>query len=238
MRTSAKAVMDTLAESRRRGAPLVPPGFYVEEDLGEDRKCVPWPGESDMIGPAWARHRYQSLMARECARRGFLRLGHPPGPIPRLPLGGPDWPEGITGSLTHCEGYRAAIVGRTSDGRSAGIDAEPHRPLPHGVLDLISGDAEQRSLGRLSAVEPDICWDTLLFCVKEAVFKAWFPLTKIWLPMSQATAWLGPDGSFKVVIRLRQDQPEDLTLLTWNGRWTVRDGIVIAVTVRAPLACP
>lgn len=236
MRTSTTAVPAIRPGPRPGEDPLVPPGFCFEEEFGEDRECAPWPGESDLIGPAWARHRYQSVMARECARRGLIRLGHLPAPIPRLPRGGPGWPEGIVGSLTHCEGYRAAIVGRTSDGRSAGIDAEPHRPLPHGVVDLIASGAEQRLLGRLSAAVPDICWDTLLFCVKETVFKAWFPLTKTWLPMTQATAWLGTDGSFRVTIRLRQDQPGDLSLLTWNGRWTVRNGFVIAVTVRAPLA--
>lgn len=235
MRLSGTTVRPAQAQPFFEEVPLVPPGFFLEENLGEDRECNPFPGESDLIGPAWARHRYQSLMARECARRGLIRLGYPPSAIPRLPRGVPSWPEGITGSLAHCTGYRAAIVGRTSDGRSAGIDAEPHCPLPQGVLELISSSAEQRLLGRLDKVVPEIHWDTLLFCVKEAVFKAWFPLTKIWLPMTQSTAWLGADGSFRVVIQLRQDQPRDSTLLAWNGRWTVRDNLVIAVTVRPPL---
>ncbi|MHA7290693.1 4'-phosphopantetheinyl transferase family protein [Arthrobacter sp. MDT3-24] len=215
---------------------LIPAGFCLEEEFGEDRESTPWPGEADLVGPASARNRYQSVMARDCARRGLVRLGHSPASIPRLARGGPAWPDGIVGSLTHCAGYRAAMVGRTSSGRSAGIDAEPHRPLPHGVVELIASGGEQRLLGRLQSTEPDICWDTLLFCVKEAVFKAWFPLTGTWLPMTQATAWLGTDGSFTVSIRLRENQPGDLGLLAWKGRWAVRDGYLVAVTVRAPLA--
>lgn len=220
----------------RDGALFLPPGFHLDEHVGEDKECTPWPGEADLIGPVWARNRYQSLLARECARRGLLRLGHLPVAIPRLPGGGPAWPEGIVGSITHCAGYRAALVGRTADGRSAGIDAEPHRPLPPGVMELISSAGEQRLTGRLHAAAPHIHWDTLLFCAKEAVYKAWFPLAGTWVPMTQTTAWLGTDGSFRVTIRLRENQPGDLSLLTWKGRWAVRDGIVVAATVRAPLA--
>lgn len=214
---------------------LIPPGFYLEEDLGEDREVAPWPGEADLVGPVWARNRFQSVLARECARLGLARLGHEPVPLPRLPQGGPAWPAGSVGSLTHCAGYRAAIVGRTSAGRSAGIDAEPHRPLPPGVMELISSAGEQGLVGRLRAAAPHIHWDTLLFCAKEAVYKAWFPLARTWVPMTQATVWLGTEGSFRVTIRLRENQPGDLSLLTWKVQWTVRDGIIVAVTVRAPL---
>lgn len=239
---TAPAVAVTAAPAGLIGTPgaspdqaqLLPAGFFLEEHVGEDSECVPWPGEAHLVGPAWARNRYQSIMARECARRALARLGHPPAAIARLPLGSPVWPDGIVGSLTHCEGYRAAIVGRAANGRSAGIDGEPHRPLPPGVIDLIAGAAEQRLIGRLHGAVPDIHWDTLLFCVKEAVYKAWFPLTNTWLPMTQASAWLGTDGSFRVSIRLRQNQPGDLSLLSWKGRWAVRNGFVIAVTVRAP----
>ncbi|MEJ1193554.1 4'-phosphopantetheinyl transferase superfamily protein [Pseudarthrobacter sp. CCNWLW207] len=190
----------------------------MEEDLGEDREVAPWPGEADLVGPVWARNRFQAVLARECARLGPARLGHEPVPLPRLPQGGPAWPAGIVGSLTHCAGYRAAIVGRTSAGRSAGIDAEPRRPLPPGVMELISSAGEQGLVGRLRVAAPHIHWDTLLFCAKEAVYKAWFPLARTWVPMTQAAVWLGTEGSFRVAIRLRENQPGDLTLLSWKGQ--------------------
>ncbi|MDV2979891.1 MULTISPECIES: 4'-phosphopantetheinyl transferase family protein [Micrococcaceae] len=240
MMSAGAAVLATPAGTSRETLPdvaeLVPQGFVVEEHRGQEEECAPWPGEDGLLGPGWAKNRYQSLMARECARRALIRLGQPPAAIPRTPNGAPSWPDGIIGSLTHCEGYRAAIVGRTVHGRSAGIDAEVHRPLPHGVLDLIAGVPEKQLLGRLQDGAPGVHWGTVLFCVKEAVYKAWFPLTRTWLPMTQASAWLGPDGTFRVSIRLRENQPGDLTLLSWKGRWTIRDGIVLAVAVRAPLA--
>lgn len=165
-----------------------------------------------------------------------MQLGRQPAAIPRLPAGGPAWPDGVVGSLTHCDGYRAAIVGPASAGRSAGVDAEPHRPLPRGVLKLIASDAEQQLIGRLSAANPGIRWDTLLFCAKEAAYKARFPLAGNWLAMTQATAWLDAKGSFRVTIRLRENQHGDLGLLSWKGQWSIRAGIMLAVTVGEPLA--
>ena len=68
--------------------------------------------------------------------------------------------------------------------RSVGIDAEPHDVLPDGVLDAISLPAErQRARRRCPA---SLHWDRILFCAKEATYKAWFPLTHRWLGFEDA----------------------------------------------------
>ena len=54
----------------------------------------------------------------------------------------PLWPAGVVGSITHCDGYRAAAVARATDLATVGIDAEPHEPLPDGVLAAIALPAE------------------------------------------------------------------------------------------------
>ena len=75
---------------------------------------------------------------RYCARQALGELGVPPVPILKGDKGEPCWPDGIVGSLTHCEGYRGAAVGRRDEVRSVGIDAEPHDVLPKGVLEAIT----------------------------------------------------------------------------------------------------
>ena len=62
----------------------------------------------------------------------------PPTPILKGEKGEPRWPDGLVGSLTHTEGYRGAVVGRSPAVRSVGIDAEPHDVLPGGVLTAVS----------------------------------------------------------------------------------------------------
>ena len=46
----------------------------------------------------------------------------------------------------------------------------------------------------------------------------------------------GKESAYNVSIGVRENQPGDLTLLGWKGHWTIQDGIVLAVAVRAPLA--
>ncbi len=79
--------------------------------------------------------------------------------------------------MTHCAGYRAAAVARSRDLLTVGIDAEPHHVLPPNVLGYVALHEEQDRLIDLSAADSRICWDRILFCSKETVYKAWFPLT-------------------------------------------------------------
>ena len=80
-------------------------------------------------------------------------------PQPVLPgeRGAPRWPAGVVGSMTHCAGYRAAALVRAADLASLGIDAEPHGPLPEGVLRRVALPAERerlRAAGRAPARRP------------------------------------------------------------------------------------
>ena len=43
---------------------------------------------------------------------------------------GPQWPPGFVGSITHCDGYRAAAVARARDALTIGLDAEPKAWFP------------------------------------------------------------------------------------------------------------
>ncbi len=124
--------------------------------------------------------------ARHCARAALVQLGHPAVPIPRGPRGAPIWPAGIVGSITHCAGYRAAAVARTTDIVALGIDAEPNDPLPPGVLDLVSLPRERAQLARLAAEPTGVAWDRLLFSAKESVYKVWFPLVGTFLDFVDA----------------------------------------------------
>lgn len=46
--------------------------------------------------------------------------------------GAPAWPDGVVGSMTHCDGYRAAAVANAGEVRGVGIDAAHHLPFPRG----------------------------------------------------------------------------------------------------------
>ena len=79
---------------------------------------------------------------RTCARIALGRLGLPPAPLLSGPKREPLWPDGVVGSITHCDGYRAVAVARADQLASIGIDAEPHAELPAGILARIALPAD------------------------------------------------------------------------------------------------
>jgi 4'-phosphopantetheinyl transferase EntD len=140
--------------------------------------------------------------------------------IPAGERGAPGWPPGIVGAITHCDGYRAAIVARAEAYASVGLDAEPGDPLPAGVLDIVSLPAERDQLSGLPA---GVAWDRLLFSAKESVYKAWYPLARRWLDFTECRLDLRPDGTFAA--RVLVDGP----LAGLTGRWRVAHGLVATV---------
>src|SRR5699024_1469353 len=99
--------------------------------------------ERDQITQAVAKRRSEYAGARACARAAMAKLGIDPAPLPKGPDGGPQWPGGVVGSLTHTEGYRAAAVAFSLGVRSVGVDAERHGPLPPGVLRTVALPSER-----------------------------------------------------------------------------------------------
>ncbi|AKE41438.1 4-phosphopantetheinyl transferase entD [Corynebacterium kutscheri] len=168
--------------------------------------------------------------ARWCAHKALELLGRDTGePILRGERGMPLWPAAVSGSMTHTEGLRAAVVAPRLIVRSMGLDAELAEPMPEGVLSSISRPSELPQLERLNEIPGVKCADRLLFCAKEATYKAWFPLTHRWLGFEQAEIELRDDGSFISYLLVR---PTPVPFI--EGRWLIKDGYVFAATtVRA-----
>lgn len=186
------------------------------------------PQEAALVAGASDKRRREYTAARVCARLALARAGFRPAPILPGPTGAPRWPSGVVGSITHCDGYRAAAVARSDAFAAIGIDAEPHAPLPDGVLARVASESERAALARLAAQAPEFCWDRMLFSAKEAVFKAWSPATGRWLGFTDAELELGRDGRFTA--RLLVGGP----LATYHGLWAVSRGVLVtAVTVPA-----
>jgi 4'-phosphopantetheinyl transferase EntD len=180
-----------------------------------------------------AKRRNEFITVRYCARLALEELGVPPVPILKGEKGEPCWPDGVVGSLTHCEGFRGAAVGRIDTARSVGIDAEPHDVLPKGVLDAISLPAERSELG---ALPNGLHWDRILFCAKEATYKAWFPVTHRWLGFEDAHITFtvdngGTTGGFASEVLIDPAALSGPPLNTLRGRWSVRDGLALTAIV-------
>ena len=194
---------------------------------------APMPEEEPLIAKSVPKRRSEFITVRYCARQALGELGVPPAPILKGEKGEPCWPDGVVGSLTHCRGYRGAAVGRGAAVRSVGIDAEPHDVLPTGVLDAISLPAER---AELIAMPAGLHWDRILFCAKEATYKAWFPVTRRWLGFEDAHITFDVDetgaaGGFQSQILIDPAALSGPPLQTLAGRWSVRDGLALTAIV-------
>ena len=193
---------------------------------------APLPEEESLIARSVAKRRNEFVTVRHCARLAMGRLGVADAPILKGEKGEPQWPDGLVGSLTHCEGYRGAVVGRSTAVRSVGIDAEPHDVLPNGVLDAISLPVER---GEIAALPSGLHWDRILFCAKEATYKAWFPLTGRWLGFEDAHITFEADGpaagSFVSRILIDPAARSGPPLTELAGRWSVGGGLALTAIV-------
>ncbi|GAA3210193.1 4'-phosphopantetheinyl transferase superfamily protein [Streptomyces sp. XM83C] len=205
------------------------------------------PEEVALVARAVAKRRREFAVVRACARRAMEKLGVPPQPVLSGERGAPRWPRGIVGSMTHCDSYCAAALARVTDLASLGIDAEPHGPLPEGVEPAVTLPGERDRLRRLTADHPGIRWGRLLFSAKESVYKAWYPLTGRWLDFSEADIELWPDpdtggdpeaggdvrarGGLRAELLVPGPVVEGRRVRTFEGRWTVRQGLVATAIV-------
>ena len=221
-----------MSELMRTALPDIADLVYAEL-FGDPEDLAPLPEEEALIARSVAKRRNEFVTVRHCARVAMGHLGVAPAPILKGEKGEPQWPDGVVGSLTHCEGYRGAVVGRIPAVRSVGIDAEPHDVLPGGVLKAISLPVERREIGALPA---GLHWDRILFCAKEATYKAWFPLTQRWLGFEDAHISFevdstGSSGAFVSRILIDPAARSGPPLTELAGRWSVASGLALTAIV-------
>jgi len=217
---------------------LLPHGVAAVEAF-EDVPGEPgFPGEESLIANAVEVRRREFITARRCAREALARLGYAAAPIRSGPRREPLWPAGLVGSITHTTGYRAAAVAAQSVLASIGIDTEQNERLPDGVEEAITVAGEPEMLAALSRAYPATHWGRLLFSAKEAVYKAWYPLTDRRLGFEDARLAIDPAGTFAAKLLVdgaRTDGGPPLVEL--HGRFVVADGF-IATAVTVPPGAP
>jgi len=166
--------------------------------------------------PAIERRR-ASGAARRVARDLMNSMGVAGLPIPRSTFGAPIWPAGVVGSMAHDNRIAVAAVGLRRDMDSVGIDIERAVPLPPGMLELIATRREQ------CAIADNPLRAKLLFSIKEAVYKAAYPLDHEFLDF--------PDIEVDLASRLATTR----TGLTLALNWCVLSHVLVVATVRKTL---
>ncbi|WP_164860667.1 4'-phosphopantetheinyl transferase superfamily protein [Rhodococcus sp. X156] len=204
---------------------IVDAAVATQETFGPPPERELFPTERERIERAVQRRRRDFADVRWCARQAMAQLGVPAAAILPGDRGAPQWPAGVVGSMTHCEGYRGAAVALAAHVHGVGIDAEPHGPLPDGVLDVISLPVEREWLAQ---APPGVHWDKLLFSAKESTYKVWFPLTGRWLGFEDAHISIDPAaGTFTTRLLVPGPVVDGVPLTELRGRWTTSPELVL-----------
>lgn len=128
--------------------------------------------------------RRSSGAARIVARELFRQLGRSDGAIRKGASGMPIWPDGLVGSLAHDAEIAVAAIARRHDFLSVGVDIEPAEALDSDLFELVATKTERRR------IRNDGLAGRLLFSVKEAVYKAVYPLDGTFLDHQDVEVWL------------------------------------------------
>jgi len=207
---------------------LLPTSVAVAEQFGAHVGTLS-KEEKEVLGEAAPKRQLEFAAGRNCAREALKRLGLPESPILRGKNREPLWPDGVVGSITHCQGYCAAAVAYGNQIPALGIDAEPDEPLPEGVLPLIARKEEIEKLANgwsSSAPHPD----RILFSAKESTYKAWYPLTNRWLDFDAVRIDLVAEhGSFDVTVL--GGCCVGVGSLKFSGRYMVRNGLILTAVI-------
>lgn len=211
---------------------ILPVGIVVRERRSDVNEAFMPQMDRDAISEASEARRREYLAVRWCAHAALEALGVQIRAIPSGVDGEPIWPPNIVGSMTHCDGYRAAAVARSVHVRAIGIDAELHATLPPGVEDIVASAQEQEDLHRLCLSYPSVAWDRLLFSAKESVYKAYFPLTRQWLDFADVRIRIDPmTGTFHASVDETPGLQRARLPVCMKGTWAAGSHLITAVVI-------
>ena len=111
-------------------------------------------------------------LGRYCAKQAMKTIGIDCNVIQSSSHGFPIWPNGIVGSISHSKGVCLSAVAKSMDFESIGIDIEQFNRMKQSSVERITHQKEIVEIGT------DLKKATLLFSVKEAFYKAQFPIYK------------------------------------------------------------
>ncbi len=134
----------------------------------------------------------------------------------------PIWPAGIVGSITHSGSMCVVAVARSADVALLGLDLEPDRPVKEGLARLVCRDEEHDWIASPDAEERNRrC--RVVFSVKEAVYKAFYPRTRrVWGFQEVGVQIDLEDASFRASL------PKDAGLEEVRGRVHRSEGWILA----------
>ena len=189
-----------------------------------DAQGVLWPEEAHHVEGAVERRRAEFRAGRQYARRAMALLGEPLQAVPTDARRAPHWPAGLVGSISHDASLCFVAVARRQALRSVGIDFECDTALEPALAALVASPAERAQSA--PGLPPGADLAKLLFVIKEASYKAYWPLARWMLDFGDLKVRLQAGGRFEAVLAPHCPAADGERLL--RGRFSWVQGYVLA----------
>jgi len=165
---------------------------------------------------------------RYCAIKALEQLGIKDAIIPIGADRAPIWPEGIVGSISHCDKLVGAIVAKKTDHISLGLDIEEIGRVTPDLWDLVFTENEKVYLSSLCErkLEEHI---TAIFSIKEAFYKFQHPITKTFLDFLDVEVSL---PTFQQVIVLAKSVSQESLIRKNKADWFIEKDCIISIITK------
>ncbi len=177
-----------------------------------DHRSVLFPTEAAYAASVVQTRAWQFATGRMVARGALGRTGIAAREVPRrgrLPV----WPPSAVGSIAHTRTLAAAIAGPAAGHGGLGIDVEARTAVSPQVAGRVLTPIERAWL-------PAPEWRTMVFCGKEAVYKAVYPLAGEFLGFGDVELDVDPEaGEFRA--RCRRNFRSAAAVAAGRGYWAV-----------------
>lgn len=180
---------------------LFPAGVVAAETRERGDVTTLFPVEAENIVRAVPKRAQEFAAGRSCARRALAEFGVPPMALAMGSDRRPVWPERFVGSITHTQGFCAAVVAERTCLAALGVDTEVVGHVTTEVWSSICTVTELCWLNSLPSAQRSAAV-TLIFAAKEAFYKCQYTLTGEWLDFHDLCvdprAWNLERGEFAV----------------------------------------
>lgn len=153
------------------------PGKVVAAVADTVPECALTAGEAAALGRAADVRRREFAAGRDGARRALATLGAPVDELLRDEEGLPRWPAGVVGGISHAREVAVAVVGRTEDWLALAVDVETRAGLESHLWEKTLTENERDALPAAREERAALA----LFCAKEALYKCWYPVRRVFL---------------------------------------------------------
>lgn len=187
MRAEIRALVPDGVEGAERFAPAEPDPLFPEEQAS--------------IAKAVDKRRVEFALGRTCAREALRRVGVSAQPLLQQADRSVAWPEGFVGSITHADGYVAAIAAPHSLALGLGIDAELKTRVQEKLWKHIASEREIAWFRAAADEDSSRLRATSLFSAKEAFYKAQYCISRAWVGFHDVELTF-EDASFEVELRV------------------------------------